>query len=198
MWALSALSIAQLMLLSLWVGMGGSNWIVRLVGALGGTTYVTIWPELAPYISPDITVHQLPLTSKFLDMFAAYAALVLLLSGSFVMLQRRGTKLAHVSRIAAQASPPRIQYSMFHLLLLMSICSLVLSLVKTTQTAEQDTTGFSMLAFVAGYILILVVFLINNLLCRLGGIELKFTLVTHCTHDWYFVRARSCACYCHR
>ena len=37
MWALSALSIAQLMLLSLWVGMSGYKWIVRLVGALGGT-----------------------------------------------------------------------------------------------------------------------------------------------------------------
>ena len=163
MWALSALSLAQLMLLSVWVGMGSNKWTARLVGAVGGTAYVTIWPVLAEYVSPNVMEHETSFVNAFLVMFTSYTALVLLFSGSFLLLQRRGTKLVQTCKLVAQVERPRTHYSVFHLLVLMSFCSLVFSLVKLAQPAEQTPTGLSTLALVAGFILMMVVFLVNSI-----------------------------------
>lgn len=158
--AFMGLGIAQLMLLSLWVVNGSNKWNVRLVGALGGTAYVTIWPVLCQHMLP---FYELSFMDKFLAGFAYNAAFVLLFSGAFKVMQRKGIKLVPTSDVIRQVAPLHLQYSTLHLLVIISICSLVLGLVKASQTAEQMPGTFSTLAQASGYVLMWVVFLINSI-----------------------------------
>src|SRR5688572_30628663 len=47
LWGLHSIGISQIMLLSLWVGVGTNPLRVRLLGTLAGIAYVTAWPPLA-------------------------------------------------------------------------------------------------------------------------------------------------------
>ena len=173
-YALSSLTFAQLMLLSFWVGMGGNTGIVRAVGGLIGTAYITIWPVLAQYVSPHFVEHELPpITREFLVRFSSYAAITLLFSGCFVLLRRKGTKLKHLSTFNAEVARPRVKYSMLYLLVLMSTCSLVLGLVRIAQPTNQTDTGQSTLSLVAIIILMMVVFVINSICAAWASLSLN-------------------------
>lgn len=164
-WALSALCIAQLTLLSLWVVLSERRWPARLAGAVSGTAYVTLWLVLGICISSVSTDHVLLTISGFLEvfgyMFASYAALVAVISTAFLLMRRFGARLTNDARTIASLTPRRSQYSVFHLLVITSVCSLILCLVKVSQPSEHlERTG--MLAVVAGYLLAIVIFLINS------------------------------------
>ncbi|WP_146448592.1 hypothetical protein [Bythopirellula polymerisocia] len=171
--ALGSLSIAQIMLLSFWVGMGGSKWIVRVLGAIVGTAYVTLWPVLSPYMSFPVEEYESSFSQSFVSLFASYSAIILLLTSVFALIRRRGTKLIHLSQLNVDILPARVRYSTFHLLILMSICSFVLSLAKLAQPPEEPTTGFSTFRIVALFLLMLVVFLINNLCAAWATLSLN-------------------------
>jgi hypothetical protein len=164
-WALSALSIAQLTLLSFWVGMSERGWLTRLALAAIATAYVSYWPVMAQCISSIGTDHDLTqgllFIEPFLFMFANYAAFVALISAGFVVMRRRGMTLASGSQGIAPATSRRSQYSVFHLLVMMSLCSLVLSLLKVSHP-DEELARAGTVALVASYILVFIIFLINS------------------------------------
>lgn len=169
LYAFMGLSIAQLMLLSLWVVNGSNKWNVRLSGALGGTAYVTIWPALGQQMS---RYNESSFIVTFLFNLAYYAPFVLLSLGAFIVMQRKGIKLVHTSDVIGQVAPLHLKYSTLHLLVIMSICSLVLGLVKVSQ-ADEQTAGFNMLAVASVYVLMWVVFLINSICAAWAALYLN-------------------------
>ncbi|TWU28191.1 hypothetical protein [Bythopirellula polymerisocia] len=173
MWALSSLSIAQIMLLSFWVGMGRNRGVGRTIGAFGGTAYVSFWPMMAQFLAFPDNAYDSLFTKEFLVEFSSYGALVLLLSCAFLLIRRKGISLVHLSELNTQIEVTRLRYSTFHLLLLMSICSVVLSLTKIAQPSEQTSIGFGSWTHVAGLILMLVVFLMNNLCAAWATLSLN-------------------------
>lgn len=165
-WALSALSIAQLTLLSFWVGMSERGWLTRLAIAALATAYVSYWPVMAQCIASIGTDHDLTqgllFIEPFLFMFANYAAFVTLISVGFIVMRRRGVTLTRHSQVMDPLTTPHSQYSVFNLLAIMSLCSLVLSLVKVADP-EEKLARFEMVAQVASYLLVFIIFLINSI-----------------------------------
>lgn len=173
-YALGSLTFAQLMLLSFWVGMSGDTGIVRAVGGLLGTAYIATWPVLAQYVSPHFVEHELPpITRELLVRFSSFAAFTLLFSGCFVLLRRKGTTLEHLSTFDAAVERPRVKYSVLHLLVLMSTCSLLLSLARIAQPTDQTDTEQSTLSLVAIFILMMVVFAINSICAAWASLSLN-------------------------
>ena len=106
-------------------------------------------------------------------MFSSNAAFTLLFSGCFVLLRRKGTKLKHLSTFNAEVARPRVKYSVLYLLVLMSTCSLLLSLVRIAQPTNQTVTGQSTLSLVATIILMMVVFFINSICAAWASLSLN-------------------------
>ncbi len=182
MWALSALSIAQLMLLSFWAGMATTKGAIRLLGALCGTAYVTTWYEVAPLLSPNYSGLEQSFATSFLVEFSSDIAVVLLFAGAFMLIRRSGTKLRRLSLSESHATPARVQYSILNLLVILSISSVVFGLTRSARTAETSTAGFVDWQSLAGIGLMLIVFLVN-VVCAAwaalspGGIRLRIVLV---------------------
>lgn len=164
MWALSAISFAQLMLLSFWVGMGNNAGIVRALGGFAGIAYISIWPVASPYVSPHFEGQLLPPFAKELfTQFATYAGFALLLSGCFLLLRWKGTQLTHLSKLNSTVAPPRVNYSIFHLLILMSTCAFVLGLTRAAHPTDETSTGSTTLSYAALLILALLGMVINSM-----------------------------------
>lgn len=173
-WAISAVSLAQLMLLSFWVGMGGNAVIVRVLGGIVGTAYLTTWAIAAYSVSLlDAQYDSQPLVNGFLTTFLPYAASVLLSSACFLLLRRRCTELVHFSESSAKVAHSRVRFSIFHLLILISTCSLLLSLMRIARPSYEKITEHDMISFAALYILTLLVRTINSLCAAWASLSLS-------------------------
>lgn len=182
MWVIAAFSVAQLMLLSFWVGMASNSVAVRLIGGLCGTAYVTIWPIVAQLLSPHHVATGRSLMTEYFISFCSYSSLVVLIAGSFMLIRRRGTMLYRPSRSESEVAPTRVQYSIYNLLVITSICAIVLGLGRNARPDSSSPTVFSEWQWVAGMGLMLTVFLLNSVCAAwatlsLGKIGLRITLV---------------------
>ena len=181
MWALAAISVAQLMLLSFWVGMASNPRAARLLGSLCGTAYVTAWPFVAQLLLPQSVEDGPSLTTTYLIMFCSYYAMVILIAAAFTLIRRRGTSLRRLTATDTEAAPARIQYSVSHLLMVTSISAIVLAFLRNAK-ADLSANEFSEWQFVAGICLMLIVFLVNSVSAAwaalsLGPIRLRVGLV---------------------
>ena len=182
-WALAALSVAQLMLLSFWVGMAPTKGTKRLLGALCGTAYVSIWPVVAQCFLPEGNGQERSLITSYLVMLSSYGALIVLFAGAFILIRRRGTNLQRLSASDLQVTLPRVQYSIHQLLVIMSISCVVLALVKNARSGATSSAGFDEWQFVAAVGLMLIVFLVNVVCAAwaalsLGETHLRIALVS--------------------
>jgi hypothetical protein len=176
-WTTTSVSIGQLMLLSFWAGMGTSKGTHRLFGTVCGVAYSQLWR--VPGVSLGPHSHAPPMGS-ILSSLAAHYGVVLLLAGVFLLLRRMGTELRRASGEETAVTPARFQYSILHLLLIISVVAVVLGLVQTVRRPQHApvTTG----QFVALLALVIVVVLVN-LVCAAwaalgtGPIRLRLSLV---------------------
>lgn len=172
MW--DAVSLAQLTLLSFWVGMGGNSIILRALGLLVGSTYITIWPITANVVSLQIVHHDLRfLVGEFLVKFSASAAFVSLLSGGFVLWRRKCTKLVRLSESSANAADLRVRYSILHLLIIISTCSLLLSLMRIARPSNVTNTENDIMSLPALATLVFFGHVINSICAAWASLSLN-------------------------
>ncbi len=164
MCALPAVNLSQLTLLSFWVGMGGNSVIVRALGVLVGSAYIAIWPIAAKVASlPFVNLDLWLLVSEFLIAFSASAAFVSFLSGCFVVWRRKCTELVHLSESSANFADLRVRYSIFHLLIFISACSLLLGLMRIARLSDETDIGNEVVPLAAFSTIMLLGHVINSI-----------------------------------
>ena len=176
-WTTASVSIGQLMLLSFWAGMGTSKGSYRLFGTVCGVAYSQFWRVPGASLGPHS--HAAPIRN-ILASLAAHYGVVLLLAGVFLLFRRMGTELRRAGSEEAAVGPARLQYSILHVLLIISVVAVVLGLVQTVRRPQDApvTTG----QVVALLALVIVVVLVN-LVCTAwaalgtGPIRLRVSLV---------------------
>jgi hypothetical protein len=181
LWAMSTLTLGQLMLLSFWAGMGTSKGSRRLLGSLLGVAYVAAWPVVGKSLSPYSP--RSPGIGAYLVMFSSQSAAVFLVAGVFFLIRRRSTELRHLCGPESFPPPARFQYSILHLLLITSVVAVVLGLARGARPADTSVdvplTDWRIVALIA---LVIVTFLVNSLCAAwaalgIGRIRLRVALV---------------------
>ena len=151
--------LAQLMLLSFWAGMGTSKPVHRRLGTLFGVVYVGIWPVVGAFLSPYA---QAPSIASIVLDLSSKGIMVMLFAGVFLLFRRAGTELRRVADPAEADAAGRFQYSILHLLLIISVAAVVLGLVQSVRGPDQPPTSAWRIVAVAALVLVSMLF---NLFC---------------------------------
>jgi hypothetical protein len=135
-WALASISFGQLMLLAFWAGLGTSAAWKRLAGSAAGACYLATWPTLALVVSPNAERSGYELVAYV----ALFAAMLVMFGGIFLLWRRRFAQLRCVDDVDERpaVAPRRRQFSVLHLLLLMSIVAVVLGLMRGATAGDTE------------------------------------------------------------
>jgi hypothetical protein len=138
LWAFISLPFGSLMTLSVWVGLGRARLLLRIVIGLAASFYLTIWP----FVNEAASLHQSLSWSErllsYLEAVGPFAVLLFLFSGVFILLGLR-LRLAHVEQEAMPVDRQGLRFSMWQIMVVMSIVALVLSLARATRESHADT-----------------------------------------------------------
>jgi hypothetical protein len=139
MWALIVPNISAMMSLSAWIGLGGSRFAVRLLGACGGIAYLAIWVTATNALQNGRAVSPRELLGDYLTAIALHLAFVGTLTGAFLVARRWW----RVERMYDIATPPGDwrQFSMLNLLVLMVATAVVLTFVRIARSAPDASPG---------------------------------------------------------
>ena len=135
LWSLISLPFGGLMTLSVWVGLGRTRLLWRVVIGLAASFYLAVWPFVNQSISWPESMRPDHWFMSYLEAAAPFSILLFLFGGVFMLIGLR-FKLAHVER---EAMPPRregFRFSMLQILVVMSIVAVVLSLVRATRESQ--------------------------------------------------------------
>jgi hypothetical protein len=163
-WALIELPLGSLMTLSFWVGLGRMRLLWRIAIGMAGGFYLSFWPFLQESLeSRDAS--GAPIYKNvdewimgYLQSVIQFGTLLVLFSATF-MLIRRWYELALVRREFLPSHNERWQFSMLHIMVVMSVIAVVLSLLRATrQTPDQETTW----GWLAINALMFVIFFVNT------------------------------------
>ncbi len=178
LWVANSVSFAQLVLLSFWAGMGTSKPVHRRLGTLFGVAYVGIWPILGQFLSPYA---QTPTIGDVLFDLGSKGMTVVLFAGVFLLFRRAGTELCRVADPAEAGTSGRLQYSILHVLLIISVAAVVLGLVRSVRGPGHTPANAWRIA--AGVAALVLVSMLVNLCCAAwavlspGRIGLRVSLV---------------------
>ncbi len=142
LWIGSVPIISAEMILTLWAGIGSHRPATRLLGLLSGLAYLAIWPtvQMWLFIRSQTTTVDFDLSSMYSENLIQYITLGLVLSGVFVITCRWFQLQTAVVDGPASAKS-WMQFSVFHLLVLMSVVALVLSLMRSARGKGTLETG---------------------------------------------------------
>jgi hypothetical protein len=131
-WALSSTTIASLLLLSFWVGLGPQAIFKRLLGGILGGMYASFWPGLAMTIRFSSNADGISLAWEEHFTTILTGLFIVALFGTAFMVLRRWFRLA--------PSPPqldvgtgRTQFSVLSVLLVMSATAAIMALVRLSR-----------------------------------------------------------------
>jgi hypothetical protein len=162
-WALFGVPIGSLMALSVWIGMGSARISWRLLGALAATAYVTLaltMVNVAQMIYYTGTISVLECTKTYATVAAAYSVVILLFGGMFGLVGRR-FELRRVEPQEVLPDREYFQFSLLHVLVIMSVIAVVLTLLRASRDDIKNTT--SAFQWSAMDSLAFTVFLLNTL-----------------------------------
>jgi hypothetical protein len=133
-WALVSLPIGSLMTLSVWMGLGRTRLRWRLALGLAALLYISI----LSIIDEVLRLQEIPSISELVTIYlqntGELAALLLLLSGAFLLIRRRFVLTRIDPNTQLQASG-RLRFSMFQVMLLMSVVAILLSLLRAVRAS---------------------------------------------------------------
>lgn len=140
MWALSVPTVGAMMSLSAWIGLGGSRFVVRLLGACGGIAYLAIWLAVINTVQSRRAFSPGDLLGSYLTALGMYMGFLTPLAGIFLV-ARRWWNVKRIYDVGA--FPPRDwrQFSMLNILVLMSAAAIVLTFVKISRSAPHASLG---------------------------------------------------------
>jgi hypothetical protein len=148
-WALSSVTLAQLMLLAVWAGLGATTAARRWLAIVAGLLYLAAWPTLV--LSLVMTSEESAIATFVL--FAAMDAAWLLVATSGFLLVRR--RFAELVRVTDGKSLPasRHQFSILQVLIVTSLAAMMLGLARASTRADAEGVWFfafmSLLAILA-------------------------------------------------
>jgi hypothetical protein len=137
LWATFALPLSGLLILSLWAGIGNNRWAWRLLALATGCAYLAFWSAIAQRRIFPIEEHVLV---QYVRTFVPYVVVAALIGGMFAIMRRR----FHFADRAPDESankPGRLQFSVFHLLVLMSFVAVTLSLMRGARGEDAADAG---------------------------------------------------------
>ena len=132
---IQSVTFAQLMLLSFWVAMGTSREGRRLVGMLLATLYIAMWLMVGNRLD------RVP-ANMILDMFGLELKMVVVFTGVFLGIRRWKADLRCFPDPAAFPRPTGLQFSLLHLLVIVSVVAIILALVRSIRTATGEEIGW--------------------------------------------------------
>ena len=156
-WALSGISLAEVMLLGVWAGLGSPTGARRWFAMLAGAAYIAAWPALLHAIS----LHSVePFITNYAWLAPLYAALAMLATGVLLLVRHR---FAEVLRLCDDAIPPsaRRQFTVLHVLIATTIVGMLLGLSRASVGADAGGAWLSAI----GYLMMIVVCGINLAMC---------------------------------
>lgn len=146
---MTAIRLAQLILLAFWAGMGTSRIAIRILGTLVGLVVVASGPLLVQISFPydcmcvyelkvgnrvvprtDIPLYLSPI--EFVRPIGLLVAFTLLLIGAFFLMRLTSWKLRRLPMPIAPSPPAPFQYSLRHFMVLVVIASAVFGLFRST------------------------------------------------------------------
>jgi MFS family permease len=140
-----------MMTLSVWLGMGSPRFMRRLLLSLIATAYMAIWPIVSDWIGSSWATDPLERIRDYAEAFGAYSALVILFGCMFILLGRR-LKLVRLASPDALPRGERFQFTVLHVLVLMSLVAVLLTLLRTARNnsgAEDSSSVFGLTADVS-------------------------------------------------
>ncbi len=155
LWSLTSVTVSQLMLVSVYLGMTAGKASNKLLAAATAATYLAIWPAIGEYF----TLTERSAVSfgvSYLRFLGADAAALVILA---LLLAGAGRILGYIqlSPPAVVSPQPRLQFSLLALLVTMSAVALLIGLVRASRLVGPTSfAGFH-------YLLTAVVFAINTL-----------------------------------
>jgi hypothetical protein len=134
LWALISLPFGTMMTLSVWVGLGRTRFLWRVLIGLTASFYLAVWPFANNSASLPGRLSGEWFTG-YLEAVGPYSILLFLFSGVFMLIGRRFS-LAHIERDAIPPHRQELRFSMLQVLAVMSIVALVLSLMRATRESH--------------------------------------------------------------
>jgi hypothetical protein len=154
-WAATSLPVGGLMALAFWAGMGTTPLVWRLVGTIVSCAYAAVWPTVTLGLQPNFSTFD---PRFYLAMFMQYLVLTLLIAVMFaamrVRFQIRTNRHTHM-----EEKTNRVQFTVFHLLVLTSFTAVVLTLMRGARGNGQGVVGWQLSAALA---LIVIIFFVNT------------------------------------
>jgi len=155
-WFSYSLPLGGFMILALWVGIGRSRLAWRVVGFATGCAYLAIWSTLADWsFLPDDS----SFVTQYVQNLTPYVIVGILICALFAVL-RRWFQISECAQGEPENTSHRFQFSVFHLLVLMSFSAIVLSLMRGARGSE--TSNMTSWRWWAGGALTVVVFFSNT------------------------------------
>lgn len=155
-WGLASIPIAQVMLMSTWIGMTTGNLIRKMASSTLAILYISFWSALGQvFMSSEAT------TDLIIPVYLQNTAFLLVFLAVLSMGLAGASRLVGSIRFAKEAdlqlANPQFRYSLASLLALTTTTSLILGLVRASNASANDGL------MVALYLLAIVVFAVNIL-----------------------------------
>jgi hypothetical protein len=136
LWIAFSLPMSGFMLLVFWIGLGNERVALRIIVLFGGCAYLAIWPTIAEFYAPG------SIREGFLGNFVPMFVVSVVLSGMFAA-SRRWLQLRKVENDKSLEMPRRMQFSIFHLLVLMAIVAVILSLSRAARDGASEVNDIT-------------------------------------------------------
>src|SRR4051812_7502341 len=133
LWALGSLPLGGLITLSVWIGVGRMRLLWRVAIGLAAVFYLSAFSFITHFAEVTEPLTTADWIMGYLEAAGESALLLLLLSGTFMLVGRR-FKLALVEPEAGPPPGRQLQFSMFQIMILMSVVAIVLSLLRITRS----------------------------------------------------------------
>lgn len=134
MWVISSLPLGVLLTLSVWLGMGKTRLLWRVAIALAAVLYVGSFTLFGIFSQATESSTLTEMIMIFLQAAGELAMLLFLLGGTFFLVSRR----FEITRFDADTLPTsgdRMQFSIFQILIVMSVVAIVLCLLRLVRAA---------------------------------------------------------------
>ncbi len=164
LWALIALPLGGLLTLSVWIGLGRTRLLWRAAVGMAASFYMSVWP----FIQESVGMHDPAGIAiyrnandwiiGYLEAVVPFSILLFLFGGLFMLIGLR-FRLVMVKPDAAPPCRARLQFSMLHIMVVMSVVAIVLSLLRATRQARGSESTWDSLMMNA---FMFVIFFVNT------------------------------------
>lgn len=156
LWLLSSVTLAQIMLLAIWLGLTRGTLRAKLIGAIVATLYFSLWQVLANHLmAPNGSF--VAAAGQYLTQ-TGMVLLFLAIIGGALKFSRRFLGCIQLESSGGSTCPASgSQYSLFALLVITTVAALLMGLAQHARVHKQETVSW------ASHAVMLLALLLNGL-----------------------------------